>query len=307
MRKRPLGRLLAAASLVAAGLVASTGPASAVFHEMKVVEVFAATADDPNIEFVELQMFSPGQNSVGGHRLHFYGEPSYPGEAAPRTDCTIPDDVGNGADNAHILFGTTEAQAAFGTADFTMPPLLSGTGGAVCFENIDCVSWGSFAGATTSPSGMPEPGGIPSTQSLHRDLKGNTTLEPADDTNDSATDFSPGPESATANGPSNLGTLTCQAGGSAGAGGYRVANLRARVTRDRAIITGRIEPPAAGHRVKLTFLANGSPLRKIARKSATLNADSRFKKSFRVPTNSTRCRVKVAFEGAPMGKKTFRC
>ncbi|HEX2024904.1 MAG TPA: hypothetical protein VHH92_00760, partial [Actinomycetota bacterium] len=75
----------------------------------------------------------------------------------------------------------------------------------------------------------------------------------------------------------------------------------------RATITGRIDPPAPGEKVSLTFFANGSPLRKIAKKSATLNDQSRFRKAFRVPTESTRCKVKVRFRGAMVGQKGFRC
>jgi hypothetical protein len=75
----------------------------------------------------------------------------------------------------------------------------------------------------------------------------------------------------------------------------------------RATISGKINPPAPGDRVKLTFFANGSPLRKIATKSATLNAESRFKKRFRVPSDSTRCKVVVRFKGSKLGQKKFRC
>jgi hypothetical protein len=59
--------------------------------------------------------------------------------------------------------------------------------------------------------------------------------------------------------------------------------------------------------VKLTFFANGSPLRKVVKRTATLNADSKFKKSFRVPADSTRCKVKVAFQGQAVGRKKFKC
>jgi hypothetical protein len=59
--------------------------------------------------------------------------------------------------------------------------------------------------------------------------------------------------------------------------------------------------------VSLTFFANGSPLRRIAKKSTTLDEHSGFQKSFRVPTESTRCRIRVAVRGDAVGKKTFRC
>jgi hypothetical protein len=306
-------RLLLVGSLAAGGLVASSSPAPAAFHLMKVVEVFSGTTTDANADFVELQMYSAGQNFVRGHVLHLYGAPSYPGEPSPRLDCSIPSNVANGADQATILFSTSQAQSAFGTADFTMPPFLSGAGGAVCFENIDCVSWGSFSGTTTHPAGTPEPGGIPPDQSIHRSIAGGNPalLESSDDTDDSATDFSPGPESAKANGPTNLGTMSCQVGGPGGGGGgagsYEVQGLKARVRGSRAVISGKVEPPAPGKKVAITFYANGSPLKKVAKKSSTLNSESRFKKGFRVPSGATRCKARVRFQGARLGQKTFRC
>jgi hypothetical protein len=59
--------------------------------------------------------------------------------------------------------------------------------------------------------------------------------------------------------------------------------------------------------VTMTFFANGSPLRKVAKKSDALDGQSKFKKSFRVPGDSTRCKVKVAFKGQALGQKKFRC
>ena len=60
MRKLPAALALA---VFAAGLAT---PASATFHLMKVVEVFRGTAASPNAQYVVLQMYSPGQNLVGG-------------------------------------------------------------------------------------------------------------------------------------------------------------------------------------------------------------------------------------------------
>jgi hypothetical protein len=38
-----------------------------------------------------------------------------------------------------------------------------------------------------------------------------------------------------------------------------------------------------------------------------LNASSEFKKRFKVPSDSTRCKVVVRFKGAKLGQKKFRC
>lgn len=303
----PIGRstirIALAVSLLAGMLLATQRPASADFHLMEVNEVFAGSPPQAGADFVELRMKAPGQNIVGGHKLHLYTAPDIYG-LVTRHECTIPANVtANTATNAPILFATAEAQAMW-PADFTIPPLLGGEGGAVCFENIDCVSWGSFTGATTSPAGTPEPGGIPSGQSLGRT---------GPDTNDSAADFmatSPSPE---ANGGGNLGGAACQAsapgpgGGGPGQGQYEVKGLTAKVRGSRATIKGRIDPPVPGEKVALTLFANGSPLRKIARKSATLDAQGEFSKRFAVPADATRCKVSVQFQGQKVGQKKFRC
>jgi hypothetical protein len=293
MNRRIAARLLAACSLAAAGLVASAGSAAADFHLMKVDEVFAGTGSDATADFVELEMVAEGQGNVSGHPLQLFDA------SGVRFDCDLPADVPNDNAGDEILFATAAAEATLPVnADFVIPPMLDGSSGAACFAGVDCVSWGSFGGTTPSPAGTPFPGGIPGGQSIDRVV----------DTNNSAVDFTtvaPNPETNVG----DLGSMTCQpfTGSGRGGGQSSLQGLKANVTGNRAVISGHILPPAPGKQVALTFFANGSPLRKIAKKSATLNADSRFKKSFRVPTGSTRCRVKVAFEGALLGKKTFRC
>ena len=192
--------------LVGAGLGTAAPNAEAAFHLMKVREVYAGSLVDANSEFVELQMYSANQVVVANHTLTLYDA------AGSSRTCTIPSNVTNGADQETILFATTQAQTQFGTADFTIPAFLSGSGGAVCFENIDCASWGSFSGTTTSPTGTPEPGGIPNGESIDRRTNvsgGATTLEAADDTNDSANDFEAEAPSPNPNGAVNLGSTNC--------------------------------------------------------------------------------------------------
>jgi hypothetical protein len=196
--------------LVGAGLGTAAPSAKAAFHLMKVTEVFAGQTLQPNADFVELQMYSNGQIALSGHEIAFYAA------NGSATECTISQNVSNGANQAHILFATTEAQTAFGTADFTIPSLIDPAGGAVCFGlGVDCVTWGSFSGAVTDDKGpvtSPE-AAIPAGQSIHRNLGADSTLQAADDTNNSATDFDPVGETATANGPVNLGSLSCSPGG----------------------------------------------------------------------------------------------
>jgi len=196
-------------SLVGLSLVTAAAPAKAAFHFMKVREVHAGTLLEANADFVELQMYSAGQQFVGNHLLTLYDQ-----NGASR-ECTIPQNVTNGANQETILFATTQAQTAFATnADFTIPAFLEHGGGAVCFENVDCVSWGSFPGGAAATDqdggpGTPFGGGIPIGESIDRKLGANNTLEATDDTNDSANDFEAEAASPNPNGPVNLGSATC--------------------------------------------------------------------------------------------------
>jgi hypothetical protein len=262
-------------------------------------EVSDGTVVNMNAQFVELQMYAPGQNLVGGMGLRIYSA-----GGILQTIVPIAGNVPIGESQRTILIGGGVAYDKF--ASFMLP-----TSGAVCFAApaqppIDCVAWGSFNNSGAQlPVGTPFPGGIPSgLDTLHRSIAAGcpTYLEASDDTNNSATDFK-----AAAPTPRNNSVtpteVPCPGGGSA----FTVTNLKARAKGGRATITGAIVPPAPGDQVKLTFFANGSPLRKIAKKSATLNANSEFKKRFRVPGESSRCKVQVAFRGTRLGQKKFKC
>jgi hypothetical protein len=91
-----------------------------------------------------------------------------------------------------------------------------------------------------------------------------------------------------------------------------VQGLKTKVKGNKATISGQILPPAVGAKVVIILFANGSPLKKVGKKSDTLNSESRFSKRFAVPRESTRCKVKVKFAGDPghfasAGQKRFRC
>jgi hypothetical protein len=150
-RRRTLARLLVLGSLVSGGLVATSAPAAADFHLMKVKEVFAGTASGATADFVELEMQAPDQGNVSGHPLHLFDA------TGARFDCSLPVDVPNENTGNRILFATSAAEMALAIdADFVIPPMLDGTSGAACFAGtVDCVSWGSFGGTTPSPAGTP--------------------------------------------------------------------------------------------------------------------------------------------------------
>jgi len=183
-----LGALLAALTYM--GLTLGVPAASATFHRMLIREVYPGTTSEPGAEYVELQMWNAGQNLVGGHTLRTYDSGGTP------TATVLPSDVPNGANQSTVLIATPEAEARFGvTADAPLSPSgqLDPAGGAVCWEAIDCVAWGSFGAGLPSLAGTPaEAGGIPDEMALRRTIAPGcaTLLEPTDDRDNSAADFS---------------------------------------------------------------------------------------------------------------------
>ena len=199
-------------------LAVAATPASAVFHLMSIREVYVGPADNANAQYVVLQMYASGQNQVAGHDVTFYDA-----TGAALGTVTFASDVPNGNSQNYILIATTQAETKFGVdADLTMTAQLLPAGGMVCFEDIDCFSWGTYAGSATtpSPSGTPfnAAGGLTADTAVRRDISGGTNaslLDAGDDTDDSAADFdfaaSPNPQS---NGPALGG------GGGGGGGDY---------------------------------------------------------------------------------------
>lgn len=190
-------RIACLLALTVASLGLGAAPAVATFHLMEIREVNPGSTISPGSEYVELQMYAAGQNLVGGHFLRAYG----PTGSVIATN-TFPADVKGDADQSTLVLATSEAESQFGfAADGPISPSgqLDPLGGAVCWETIDCVSWGSFSGSLPSPAGSPAaPGGIPDGMALRRTITPGcaTLLEPTDDHDNSAADFSavfPGP------------------------------------------------------------------------------------------------------------------
>ena len=158
-------------------------PASASFHLMSVREVYPGSLAEPKAEYVELQMYAGGQNFVGGRVLSTYSA------GGLVKDNTLASDVPNGQNQRTVLIATPEAGVA---ADESLAPSgqLDPAGGAVCWEALDCVSWGSFSSSLKSPAGTPA-AAIPDGMALRRKISANcaTLLEAADDTSSSAADF----------------------------------------------------------------------------------------------------------------------
>ncbi len=210
-----------AAAVALAALAAWAPSASATFHLMQIREVYPGSSSNPGAEYVELQMWAAGQNHVAGHVLHTYG----PG-GAPSGNDTFPADVAREANQSTMVLATPEAEAQFGiVADAPLAPnSLDPAAGAVCWEAIDCVSWGVFAGSLPSPAGSPAaPSGIPDGMALRRSIAAGcpTFLEPGDDHDNSAADFElvfPGPRPNSAP-PSEHECTASPGGGQSGGGG----------------------------------------------------------------------------------------
>jgi len=191
--------------------------ASATFHEMSIREIYAGSTTFPNAEYVELQMWRSGQNFVGGHVLATYGA-----GGGLLKENFLASNVPGSANQSTILIATPEVATQFPTAidEPLSPGQLDPAGGAVCWEEIDCVSWGSFAGPLPG-TGNPAPA-IPDGMALQRTIAPGcaTLLEPTDDHDNSAADFSavsPGPR-ANSTAPTEQACAP-NSGGPGGAGG----------------------------------------------------------------------------------------
>jgi hypothetical protein len=205
------------AALTTLGLVAPG--ASASFHLMSIREI----ATDPagaNSSYIELQMYSAGQNFVNTHKVNFYTA-----SGGVLASFTLNKDVANGDNQRTILIGDT---ATAGTPDFVYDQLgdallTFGPGGAACWDTLDCVSWGTFNNTSGTP--LPSPTGpnapaIPLGSSLERSIAPGcaTLLEAGDDTNNSATDFAVATPSPRNNSVTPTETA-CGGGGGGGGGG----------------------------------------------------------------------------------------
>jgi len=246
---RPIRRILPLAILLAS-LVLSAAPAQATFHLMKIREVYPGSSASPDAEYVELQMYASGQNLVAGRSLDFLDA-----NGAQAGTATFGADVANGANQSTLLAATPAAESQFGiVADAGMPAgSIDPAGGAVCWESLDCVSWGGFHGSPLSPAGsVADPLGVPDGMALRRTIAPGcpTLLEAGDDSDDSATDFAdvfPAPrpnsvapsERACASQGATETSYPAPGGGTVGEAGpsgppqTRLRRRPGRVTRDR--------------------------------------------------------------------------
>jgi hypothetical protein len=91
-----------------------------------------------------------------------------------------------------------------------------------------------------------------------------------------------------------------------------VKKIKPKVQGNKAIITGQVLPAIPGAKVFLTFYANGSPLKKVAKGKDKMDGQGRYRKKFTIPGDSTKCKVQVQFKGdafhtGSRAKKKFNC
>jgi hypothetical protein len=192
--------LLLGALLTCFALLVPAQSALATFHLVYISEVYPGSAAQPQSSYVELQMYDTDQNLVSGHAVTIHNS-----VGATVGTFTFPADLpGVGANQQTMLVGDDGVEAAFGVKPDLISPSfnLPVAGGAVCWEGLDCVSWGSFSGSTSPSSGVPADGpGIPNGSALVRRITRGTCanrLDEQDDSNDSDTDFfdaAPSPQS----------------------------------------------------------------------------------------------------------------
>jgi hypothetical protein len=196
-RRRARRRGLVTIAACAAVALVVPGVAFADNHEVKLRELYAGSTASPNDEYVELQLYEPGENlfSEPGVTLHLY-------DASGNQTLAFhpPTDVPNAQSQRRALFATPTAATTFGVMpDYTLPAgdHINDAGGAVCYVSatagfVDCVSWGNFHNTSGTPLPSKTGGnvnpmmpGIPDGMAIDRSIKRGcaTLLEAGDDTN----------------------------------------------------------------------------------------------------------------------------
>lgn len=161
---------------------------------MNITQVYPGPVAHPESSYVELQMYAPEQNFVANHFVTLLDA-----EGNVIKTLTFAEDLPSPSVTLQtILIGDDGVEAAFGVKPDLVDPgfKVPAAGGAVCWDTIDCASWGDFTGTTTPSSGVPaDPPGIPDGLALRRFISGGNCgnrLDGADDSNDSEEDFGDG-------------------------------------------------------------------------------------------------------------------
>lgn len=87
-----------------------------------------------------------------------------------------------------------------------------------------------------------------------------------------------------------------------------IENVKTKVKGSNVVASGQILPPAPGQPVFLTLFAKTgggfnatflkkAKFKKVAKKKATLKADSTYKRKLKLPKSATKCKLKVVYKG----------
>jgi hypothetical protein len=195
-------RILIAAAVAVTGTLSVASTALATYHELKIREVYAGGGDQ-NADFIELQMYSAGQNQVFTKNVQVYNA------VGIATGYPLVSNATFGDNQRTILIGDTAVPNRDFTADVDLD--LYAMNGAACYPDgqpADCVAWGNFAEqggfpdlpAATSEIGAPNVG-ITGANSITRSIAPGcaTLLEAGDDTGSSVGDFAFTPPSPRSN------------------------------------------------------------------------------------------------------------
>jgi hypothetical protein len=195
-------RLLLGVLFACCALFIPAQSALATFHLIYVSEVHPGSTAQPQSSFVELQMYDDDENFLGNHAVTLHNS-----TGAMIGTFTFPADLpGPSISQQTILVGDDGVEAAFGVKPDLVASALNipASGGAACWESLDCVSWGNFSGSTSPSSGVPvDAPGIPDGSSIERRISRGACanrLDENDDSNDGDTDFvdaAPSPQNYT--------------------------------------------------------------------------------------------------------------
>ena len=144
----------------------------------------------PRPAFVELQMYSAGQNVVAGRRRRVLRRGWHERRIRRvRGRCSERAEPAHDPGRRHGGIRRRPPLRRTSTATSIRAEERSASRATV-FGVVDCVSWGAFSGPPTLPAGEPAPA-LSSGQSLTRSIARGcaTLLEAGDDTDDSAADF----------------------------------------------------------------------------------------------------------------------
>ena len=189
-----IGTRLALIAALAVAAFASAASSASAAPQVLIREVGRGATSQS--DYVMLQMTADGQNNLAGNYIDFLSA-----DGMANGEYQLPN-VPNGQNQRTVLIGNTGVSGA----DFSDAGVANQTDGAVCLSThggydgtggFDCVAWGNFTGGThplSSPALPTVLGGVGLApgQTLQRTIARGcaTALDAADDTNNSANDFS---------------------------------------------------------------------------------------------------------------------